>query len=151
MPVLGRSVQPTIADFITICIVLPVFYFTYTYFVVSDYLASLCTFIFERYGRNLSLFFGSYTLKLMVALLVISIVPLAAIVVDLFSYTGERLQARDPGRCRLGGDRRGDLRLLHRPLAAAADRHAVARHDPGRRGRSRRCRCRSPPTTRSAS
>jgi class 3 adenylate cyclase len=83
----------TIADYITICIVLPIFYFTYTYFVVSDYLARLCTFIFERYGRNLGLFFGSYTLKLMVALLVISVAPLSAIVVDLFSYDSERLQA----------------------------------------------------------
>ncbi|HEY6981633.1 adenylate/guanylate cyclase domain-containing protein [Reyranella sp.] len=83
----------TIADYITVCLVLPVFYFTYTYFVVSDYLARLCSFIFERYGRNLGLFFGSYTLKLMVALLVISVAPLSAIVVDLFSYDGERLQA----------------------------------------------------------
>jgi class 3 adenylate cyclase len=87
-----REVTPTIADFIVICIVIPVFYFTYTYFVVSDYLAELCTFIFKRYGRNLSLFFGSYTLKLLVALLVISIAPLAAIVVDLFSYDGDRLR-----------------------------------------------------------
>jgi class 3 adenylate cyclase len=83
----------TIADYVVICLVLPVFYFTYTYFVISDYLARLCTFIFERHGRNLSLFFGSYTLKFVVALLVISIAPLSAIVVDLFSYDGERLQA----------------------------------------------------------
>ena len=41
------AVQPTIADFITPCLVLTVFYFTYTYFVVSDYLAGLCTFIFR--------------------------------------------------------------------------------------------------------
>jgi class 3 adenylate cyclase len=88
-----RLVTPTIADFIVICIVIPVFYFTYTYFVLTDYLANLCTFIFERYGKTLGLFFGSYTLKLLVALLVISIAPLAAIVVDLFSYTGERLQS----------------------------------------------------------
>ena len=72
---------------------LTVFYFTYTYFVVSDYLMGLCGFIFRHYGRNLSLFFGSYTLKLVVASLAISIVPLAAIVVDLFSYDGARLQA----------------------------------------------------------
>ena len=72
---------------------LTVFYFTYTYFVVSDYLMGLCDFIFRHYGRNLSLFFGSYTLKLVVASLAISIVPLAAIVVDLFSYDGARLQA----------------------------------------------------------
>jgi class 3 adenylate cyclase len=83
---------PTIADFITICFVLSVFYFTYTYFVVSDYLASLCNFVFSRYGHNLGLFFGSYTLKLIVALLVISVAPLAAIIVHLFSYSGERLQ-----------------------------------------------------------
>jgi class 3 adenylate cyclase len=82
---------PTIADFITVCIVLTVFYFTYTYFVVSDYLAQLCTFIFRHHGRTLGLFFGSYTTKLLVALLVSSIAPLAAILVDLFSYEGERL------------------------------------------------------------
>jgi class 3 adenylate cyclase len=83
----------TLADFIAVCLLLPVYYFTYTYFVVSDYLASLCTFIFERYGRNLTLYFGRYATKLIVALLVVSIVPLAAIIVDLFSYTGERQQA----------------------------------------------------------
>jgi class 3 adenylate cyclase len=88
-----RDLRPTIADFITLMIILPVFYFTYAYFVISDYLAGLCNFIFERYGRTLGLFFGSYTLKLMVALTVISVAPLSAIVVDLFSYEGERLQA----------------------------------------------------------
>ena len=90
-PTLGLG-APTIADYIAVCLILPIFYFTYTYFVISDYLASLCRFIFERYGRNLGLFFGSYTTKLVVALLVISVAPLAAIVVDLFSYTGERQQ-----------------------------------------------------------
>jgi class 3 adenylate cyclase len=84
--------KPTIADFATTCVVLTVFYFTYTYFVVSDYLMGLCNFIFRHYGRNLSLFFGSYTRKLVVASLAISVVPLAAIVVDLFSYDGARLQ-----------------------------------------------------------
>jgi class 3 adenylate cyclase len=83
----------TIADFIAVCLLLPVYYFTYTYFVISDYLAGLCTFIFERYGRNLTLYFGRYATKLIVALLVVSIVPLAAIIVDLFSYTGERQQS----------------------------------------------------------
>ena len=67
--------RPTIAQVITLCIVLPVFFFTYTYFVISDYLAELCTFIFRHYGRNLELFFGSYNAKLIVALLVISIAP----------------------------------------------------------------------------
>ena len=83
---------PTIVDFVTICIVLSFFFFTYTYFVVSDYLAKLCDFIFARFGRNLGLFFGSYRLKLIVALLVVSAAPLAAIVAHLFSYDGERLQ-----------------------------------------------------------
>lgn len=83
---------PAIADFIATCIVLVVLYFTFTYFVVSDYLAQLCTFIFRHHGRNLGLFFGRYRNKLVVALVVISIGPLAAIVVDLFSYSGDRQQ-----------------------------------------------------------
>src|SRR5262249_35734550 len=78
--------RPTVADFISLCIILPVFYFTYAYFVVSDYLSRLCAFIFRNYGDNLQLFFGSYRLKLIVALVVISIAPIAAIIVDLFSY-----------------------------------------------------------------
>jgi class 3 adenylate cyclase len=84
---------PTIADYIVADLVLTVFYFTYTYFVVSDYLATLCTFIFERYGENLRLFFGSYRQKLLVALLVISIGPLAAILAELYSYEGDRLHS----------------------------------------------------------
>jgi class 3 adenylate cyclase len=84
--------KPTIPDYITVCTVLTIFYFTYTYFVISDYLATLCNFVFTHYGRNLELFFGSYTLKLLVALLVISVAPLAATVVDLFSYDGDRQQ-----------------------------------------------------------
>src|SRR5262249_10204228 len=32
------DLRPTIADFIALLVILPVFYFTYTYFVVSDYL-----------------------------------------------------------------------------------------------------------------
>ena len=87
------NLRPTIPDFIAVLVILPVFYFTYTYFVVSDYLARLCGFIFERTGQNLQLFFGSYRAKLFVALTVVSIAPLAAIVVDLFSYTGERQQS----------------------------------------------------------
>ncbi|MSP75337.1 MAG: adenylate/guanylate cyclase domain-containing protein [Rhodospirillaceae bacterium] len=85
--------KPTIADFIVGLGVLTIFYFTYTYFVVSDYLAGLCTFIFKHHGKNLGLFFGSYRQKLMVALIVISIGPLAAILADLFSYEAERLQS----------------------------------------------------------
>jgi len=88
-----RGVPPsTLADSVTIGIVIPAFYFTYAYFVASDYLAGLCTFIFHHRGRNLELFFGSYVTKLVVALVVISIAPLATIVVDLLSYSGERLQ-----------------------------------------------------------
>jgi class 3 adenylate cyclase len=84
--------RPTLADFLALCVILPVFYFTYSYFAVSDYLARICAFIFRRYGRNLELFFGSYRAKLIVALVVISIAPLAAVIVDLFSYDGDRLQ-----------------------------------------------------------
>ncbi|MDP2378725.1 adenylate/guanylate cyclase domain-containing protein [Reyranella sp.] len=84
--------KPTIGDLFVGLVVLTIFYFTYTYFVVSDYLANLCTFIFRHYGRNLGLFFGSYTIKLLVGLLVISIGPLAAILADLFSYEADRLQ-----------------------------------------------------------
>ena len=82
---------PSVADYVVSDLVLMVFYFTYTYFVVSDYLATLCTFIFERYGETLGLFFGSYRQKLLVALLVISIGPLAAILAELYSYEGDRL------------------------------------------------------------
>ena len=84
--------QPTIAQVISLCIIFPVFFFTYTYFVISDYLAGLCTFIFHRFGRNLGLFFGSYNVKLIVALLVISVAPIAAIIVALFSHEGDRLK-----------------------------------------------------------
>jgi class 3 adenylate cyclase len=91
-PSLTGVPRPTVAQVITLCFVLPIFYFTYTYFVISDYLAGLCDFIFRRFGRNLALFFGRYNTKLVVALLVISIAPLAAIVVALFSYEGDRLK-----------------------------------------------------------
>ena len=84
--------QPPIAQVISLCIIFPVFFFTYTYFVISDYLAGLCTFIFHRFGHNLGLFFGSYNVKLIVALLVISVAPIAAIIVALFSHEGERLK-----------------------------------------------------------
>ena len=82
----------TITDFATLCLVMPAFYFTYAYFVVSDYLAKLCAFIFRHYGLSLGLFYGRYTTKLIVALVVISVAPLAAIVVDLYSYEGDRLR-----------------------------------------------------------
>jgi class 3 adenylate cyclase len=84
--------KPGVADLIVGLGVLTIFYFTYTYFVVSDYLATLCTFIFEHRGDNLGLFFGSYAWKLLVALLVISIGPLAAILADLYSYEADRLR-----------------------------------------------------------
>jgi class 3 adenylate cyclase len=85
--------EPTIGDFIASLTVLSIFYFTFIYFVVSDYLTYLCGFIFTHYGENLRLFFGRYMTKLLVALIVISIGPLAAILTDLYSYKGERLRA----------------------------------------------------------
>jgi class 3 adenylate cyclase len=84
--------KPTVADFCVTLGVLAIFYFTFTYFVVSNYLATLCGFISERTGENLSLFFGSYRLKLLVALIVISLGPLATILAKLYSYDGERLR-----------------------------------------------------------
>lgn len=91
-PAVSHMPVPSLSDVLTLCVILPVFHFTYTYFVISDYLGRLCGFIFRHYGRTLGLFFGSYTVKLVVALLVISILPLAAIMVDLFSYDGDRLR-----------------------------------------------------------
>ncbi len=81
-----------IADFLALCLIMPAFYFTYAYFGISEYLAKLCAFIFRHYGRSLELFYGRYTVKLIVALVVISVAPLAAVVVDLYSYEGARLQ-----------------------------------------------------------
>ncbi len=91
-PVTTGVPRPSLAQVITLSVVLPVFFFTYAYFVISDYLTRLCTFIFRHDGRNLALYFGSYTLKLVVALAVISIAPLASIIVALFSFEGDRLR-----------------------------------------------------------
>ena len=82
----------TLVDNVALCLLLPLFYFTYIYFVISDYLATLCGFIFERTGRNLSLFFGRYRLKLGIALLVVSLAPMTAVIIDLLSYEGEKVQ-----------------------------------------------------------
>jgi HAMP domain-containing protein len=82
----------TLADTVALLLMLPIFYFTYIYFVISDYLGDLCGFIFERTGRNLSLFFGRYRLKLGIALLVMSLAPMTAVVIDLLSYEGEKVQ-----------------------------------------------------------
>jgi class 3 adenylate cyclase len=91
-PAMSEVPRPTITQVISLCIIFPVFFFTYTYFVISDYLAGLCAFIFDRFGDNLGLFFGSYNVKLIVALLVISVAPIAAIIAALFSYEGDRLR-----------------------------------------------------------
>lgn len=91
-PAMTGVPRPSLAQVITLSVVLPVFFFTYTYFVISDYLTRLLTFIFRHDGRNLALYFGSYTAKLIVALVVISIAPLASIIVALFSFEGDRLK-----------------------------------------------------------
>lgn len=91
-PAMTGVPRPSLAQVITLSVVLPVFFFTYTYFVISDYLTRLCAFIFRHDGRNLTLYFGSYTAKLIVALLVVSIAPLASIIVALYSYEGDRLK-----------------------------------------------------------
>ena len=84
--------RSALIDVVVTTLVLMVFYFTYAYFVISDYITKLCAFVFRHYGRNLELFYGRYAIKLFVALLVASIAPLAAVVVDLFSYDGDRLR-----------------------------------------------------------
>jgi len=76
--------KPTIADFITTCIVLTVLLFHLHLLRRQRLPDGALRLHLPHYGRNLSLFFGRYTLKLVVASLAISIVPLAAIVVDLF-------------------------------------------------------------------
>ena len=91
-PAMTGVPRPSLAQVITLSVVLPVFFFTYAYFVISDYLTRLCAFIFRHDGRNLTLYFGSYTAKLIVALLVVSIAPLASIIVALYSYEGDRLK-----------------------------------------------------------
>ena len=144
--------QPTIAHVITLCVVLPVFYFTYTYFVISDYLAELCAFIFRRYGAESR-----------------------PVLRQLHGQAGRR-PAGDLDRAARGDHRRP---VLLRRRAAASSRSGQrrvvalmgvavsayfvtrsllrpirilsARHGQGRRGRSRASACRSPPTTRSAS
>ena len=82
----------TLADNLALCVLLPLFYFTDSSFVTSDYLGELCGFIFKRTGRNHSLFFGRYRLKLGIALLVISLAPMTAVVIDLLSSDGVKLQ-----------------------------------------------------------
>ncbi|MBX9946869.1 MAG: HAMP domain-containing protein [Reyranella sp.] len=84
--------QSPAADAISTTVILIVFYFTYAYFVISDYISKLCAFIFRHHGRNLELFYGRYAVKLFVALLVASIGPLALVIVDLLSYDGDRLR-----------------------------------------------------------
>lgn len=65
--------------------------FVLTYFVVSGYLERLCYFLFRRHGVNLSLFFGSFSLKIGVALGFIALAPLVLIAVEMLSYSGDRL------------------------------------------------------------
>ncbi|MBL8673653.1 MAG: HAMP domain-containing protein [Rhodospirillales bacterium] len=67
------------------------FHFVLTYFLVSGYLARLCRAIFDRHGRNMTLFFGSFTLKAGVALVFSSVGPLALVAADVYSYEGARL------------------------------------------------------------
>jgi class 3 adenylate cyclase len=91
-PSLPALPTQTLVDALALCVLLPLFHFTYTYFVISDYLGDLCGFIFRRTGRNLSLFFGHYRLKLGIALLVISLAPMSGVIIDLLSYEGEKLR-----------------------------------------------------------
>ncbi|MGE3904360.1 MAG: adenylate/guanylate cyclase domain-containing protein [Reyranellaceae bacterium] len=81
---------PTILDAVMTVLLEVVFFFVLVYFIVSDYLAGLGQFIFERHGHNLGLYFGRFSTKLAVALLVSSVLPIVLILVDIYSYDGER-------------------------------------------------------------
>lgn len=83
---------PTMFDAIVTVLVEVAFFFVLVYFIVSDYLAGLGRFIFERHGRNLSLYFGRFSTKLAVALLVSSVLPMLLILVDVYSYDGARAE-----------------------------------------------------------
>jgi len=82
--------MPTIIDAISTVVVEVAFFFTLIYFLIGDYLAGLGQFIFHRHGHNLSLYFGRFSIKLGVALLVSSILPMIMILIDINSYDGER-------------------------------------------------------------
>ena len=84
---------PTILDAVATVFVLVAFFFVFTYFAVSDYLAQLCTFIFKRHGQNLQLYFGSFATKLAVALMMVSILPLLLVAIDANSYDFERARS----------------------------------------------------------
>lgn len=83
---------PTIPDAIMTVLALVTFYFVYTYFLISDYLAGLGVFMFRRWGVNLGLYFGRFSLKLYVALGMTSVIPMLLVLVDAYSYAGDRVR-----------------------------------------------------------
>jgi class 3 adenylate cyclase len=83
---------PTILDAAATTAVLVIFYFVYTYFLITDYLASLGVFMFRRWGVNLGVYFGSFSLKLYVALGMTSVLPMLLVLVDAYSYSGDRVR-----------------------------------------------------------
>ncbi|MEO8557621.1 MAG: HAMP domain-containing protein [Rhodospirillales bacterium] len=83
---------PTILDAAVTTLVLVIFYFVYIYFLITDYLASLGVFMFRRWGVNLGLYFGSFSLKLYVALGMTSVLPMLLVLVDAYSYSGDRIR-----------------------------------------------------------
>ncbi|MGE0152444.1 MAG: adenylate/guanylate cyclase domain-containing protein [Reyranellaceae bacterium] len=90
----GEAVgTPTILDAAMTVAVEAAFFFVLVYFIISDYLAGLGRFIFERHGQNLGLYFGRFSTKLAVALLVSSVLPIVLILIDIYSYEGDRLEA----------------------------------------------------------
>lgn len=76
-------------DALAVTLVLSSFYFVFTYFVVSDYLAKLGAFVFRHWGRNLELYFGSYAVKLGAAFFVMAVAPMVLVLIDVFSYRGD--------------------------------------------------------------
>lgn len=82
---------PTWTDSLVTLVVQLLFGFVFTYFLISGYLERLCHFLFEAHGVNLSLFFGRFSFKVAIALIFVSLAPLALIAGEIVSYDGDRL------------------------------------------------------------
>jgi len=90
LPISANLPLLTPLDAVTTVLVEVAFFFTLIYFLISDYLAGLARHIFQHHGANLTLYFGRFSVKLGVALLVSSILPMIMILIDVNSYDGER-------------------------------------------------------------
>ncbi len=83
--------MPTWLDALLTTAVSGGFMFVVIYFRVSDFLERLCMRVFAATGANLGLFYGSFGLKIGVAMAFAAVAPLVLIAGDLASYTGTRM------------------------------------------------------------